>query len=110
VVSNKGQQEEKPRLWLTIAQKCLLLFVAACMSVFGEIILCLVPRAPLVLASCEYFCRVGLLFSLLVIFLGVCKYRSALLATQVSKNNLTNSQAYDYNHLNSLRLFGYDKL
>jgi hypothetical protein len=53
VVSNKGQHEEKPRLWPTIARKCLLLFVAACMSVFGEIILCLVPRAPLVLASCE---------------------------------------------------------
>jgi hypothetical protein len=53
VVSNKGQHEEKPRLWLTIARKCLLLFVAACMSAFGEIILCLVPRAPVVLAACE---------------------------------------------------------
>lgn len=56
---------------ITIARKCLLFFVENCMSAFGESILCLVPRAPVVLAVFKrVLCMFGLLFSLSVVSLA----------------------------------------
>jgi hypothetical protein len=53
----------------------------------------------------EYFADLDYYF-LCQSFSWVSANRSTLLATQVSKNNVTSLQAYDYNHLISLRLFG----
>jgi hypothetical protein len=52
----------------------------------------------------EYFADLDYYF-LCQSFSWVSANRSALLATQVSKNNNTSLQAYDYNHLIRLRLF-----